>query len=130
MAFANFIPAAGQEYGATVDEDNGAENWTNQVAAGEIRHVEAKPVLDHLAIEDDGDGEEEADPESGTEYLGVTGVTPAVSAVVSMVHRRVVVLGLRLVMVAVFGVVHDGFLGGCRCSPFKIPIGVYVSSGW
>jgi hypothetical protein len=68
-----FIPATFEEDSPSIKEDDGAENRRDGIAAGEVRHREAEPILDHVAVEHDGDGKQEADPESATEDVRVEG---------------------------------------------------------
>src|SRR5581483_10289416 len=116
---------------ATVQEDDDGEGWPDQLAGREFRHLEAKPGLDHWAIQQHRNGQEQAPPEAPPEHLlvpGVIDVCPAMPGVAHCSHRlsmlRVLVgqwmraqsmplcgsslrrLMMTVLIVVVFGVFH------------------------
>ncbi len=96
LALLQLIPPSLQEDPAAVDEDNGAENRRDPIAAGELRQGEVEPVLDHLAEEDDRDREDQRDPEFPAEERLMAGMP-------SVTGMRIVtaVTGMRIVIMRV-----------------------------
>ena len=74
-ALAKLRPGAGQEDGAAVEEDDRAEHRRDQAVARELGRREAEPVLDHLAVEDDRDREDQGDPEAAPVHVRVPELT-------------------------------------------------------
>jgi hypothetical protein len=71
---AKLVERACQEDPAAVDEDHRAEHRRDETVTGELGRGEAEPVLDHLAVEDDRDGEDQRDPEATPVDVRVTGM--------------------------------------------------------
>ena len=79
LAGQQLLPAAGEEDGTAVEEDDRAEDRSDQGAAGEHRHRKAEPLLDHVTVEDDRHRQRRADPEAPCEHLGVSRVAAAMA---------------------------------------------------
>src|SRR5690606_35198609 len=70
LAPAELLPAAFEEDGTAVEEDDGAEDGRDPVVAGYPVEGVAEPVLHHPAEGDHRDGEDEREPELAAEGLG------------------------------------------------------------
>ena len=123
-----------QEGNATISEDDHGEDEGNPFGEGEHGRHEAEPHLDHLAVHEHWDAQQQAPPKSDAEHLLVSAVVGAVPGMRGMVHvgghvvpgvggmvhggGHVVphVLGMihfvmcRVVHTFMHGVVHHGFL--------------------
>ena len=97
-AQAQLVPPAPQKDGPTVEEHDGAQDRRNEIAPGEGGHGEAQPLLHHGAVEHDGDGEHQAEPEAVPEHGHAVPGVLVVPAMFAMRHRRVLALDGGLVV--------------------------------
>ena len=110
---ADLRPRAREEDGSAVEVGDGAEDGCDPAVARKLGRRIAEPVLDHLAVDDDRDREDQRDPEATLVDVGVgrvvvfgrvTGVPVGGAmqlALASLDLRRVEGAVLRVVPVAV-----------------------------
>lgn len=89
VSLAKLRPGAGEEDGAAVEKDHRAEHRRHQAVSAELGRRETEPVLDHLAVHDDRDGEDQGDPEAAPVHIRV----PCMSQVLVLVLVLVTVAG-------------------------------------
>ena len=80
------IPGASEEDGAAVEEDHGGEHRRDEAVPRELGRGEPEPVLDHLAVDDNRDREDQGDPEAAPVHIRMPGmaqvlVSPTVTSV-------------------------------------------------
>src|SRR4029078_13719729 len=70
-----------QEDPAAGDEDHRGADPRDEAVTRELRRGEAEPVLDHLAVDDDRDGEDQRDAETAPVDLCVIWLAARVSGI-------------------------------------------------
>ena len=81
LAFPDLGDCHLQEGDPAVDEDDHRKDKGDPLAAGEGWRREAEPHLDHLAVQQDRDAQEQAPPEANPEHLLMTAVVRAMPGV-------------------------------------------------
>src|SRR5205823_5529125 len=111
---ASLRPAAREEHTPAVEEHGGAEHRPYKVASGEAGERPPGQLHQHVAVEDDRNGENQAQPELAAEHCGMVAV-PAMCVVAALCS--VAPLGVvPCVIVHAWLLLHNSMPATLRCA--------------